>query len=87
MVRKSYGKMRGTRSKMAGRSSSISKFIDKFEVGESVHIDFSSHRIPHPKFQGFTGRVVEKTGKGYVVEVMNRNAVKKISLKPEHLKR
>lgn len=87
MVRKSYGKMRGTRKKMAGRSSSISRFLDKFEVGESVHIDFSSHRIPHPKFQGFTGRIVGRSGQGYVVEVMNGDAAKKISLKPEHLKR
>lgn len=87
MVRKSYGKMRGTRKKLAGRSSSISRFLDEFEVGESVRIDFSSHRIPHPKFQGSTGKILGKMGRSYIVEVMNMNAVKKISVRPEHIRR
>lgn len=87
MVRKSYGKMRGTRQKLAGRSSSISRFLDVFEVGESVRIDFSSHRIPHPKFQGSTGKILGKKGRSYIVEVMNMNAAKKISVRPEHIRR
>ncbi len=87
MVRKSYGKMRGTRQKLAGRSSSISRFLDVFEIGESVRIDFSSHRIPHPKFQGSTGKILGKMGRSYIVEVMNMNAVKKISVRPEHIRR
>jgi large subunit ribosomal protein L21e len=52
-----------------------------------VHIDFVSHRIPHPRLQGLTGNIIEKRGSSYVVQINVKGAVKKLSLRPEHLKK
>ena len=86
MVVKSYGKMRGTRKKLRKKKITLTGYLKEFKVGDRVHIDFVSHRIPHPLFQGLTGSIIEKRGNGYIVEVKDRNAVKKVSLRPEHLK-
>ncbi len=87
MVRKSYGKMRGTRFKLESRKATINRFMQQFAVGDVVKIDFVSHRMTHPRFQGLTGRVVENRSSGYGVEVTDGNKTKVIFLKPEHLKR
>ncbi|MBI2076182.1 MAG: 50S ribosomal protein L21e [Candidatus Aenigmarchaeota archaeon] len=87
MVRKSYGKMRGTRQKMAGKKASVTRFLDTFEAGELVHVDFSTQRMPHPKFQGLTGRVLETRGGGYVIQIKDGNKTKTICLKSENLRK
>lgn len=87
MVRKSYGKMRGTRFKMHMEKSSVTRFLEQFIVGDIVKVDFASHRMPHPKFQGLTGRVVELKGNSYGVQVSDGGKSKVIFLRPEHLKR
>ncbi|MBS3054530.1 MAG: 50S ribosomal protein L21e [Candidatus Aenigmarchaeota archaeon] len=89
MVRKSYGKMRGTRFKMQGKEKpTVNDFLAQFQPGEKVHIDFSSHiGIPNPKFQGRTGTVLARRGNGYEIQVTDMDAVKKIYLKPEHLRK
>lgn len=87
MVRKSYGKMRGTRQKMAGRRANVTRFLDTFKTGEMVHIDFSSQRMPHPKFQGLTGRIVETRGGGYVIQVKDGNKTKSVCLRAENLRK
>ncbi len=88
MVRKSYGKMRGTRHKLKKKPHTISRYIDTFNVGENVRIDIVSQKnMPNPKFHGMSGRVLERKGNSYLVEVMDQNAVKKIYVKPEHLRR
>ena len=88
MVVKSYGKMRGTRSKLSKKkvTPTLTRYLQQFKVGDRVHVDFVSHRIPHPRLQGLTGCIVEKRGSGYVVEVRVKRALKKLSLRPEHLK-
>ena len=89
MVRKSYGKMRGTRFKMQSKGTrTVNRFLVKFELGEKVHINFSSHQgVPNPKFQGKTGTILARRGNGYEIEVADMSAAKKIYLKPEHLKK
>jgi len=88
MVRKSYGKMRGTRLKLrSGRKLSINKYIQEFEIGKKVHINFvPSSPIQHPRFQGKTGIIKEKRGKAYVVEISDIGKSKCLTLKPEHMK-
>ena len=87
MVRKSYGKMRGTRKKLHFRENlAITRFLEKFDVGDRVHIDFSTMRISHPKFHGLTGEVIGKRGKSYWVKVKDKKSYKKIVVRPEHLK-
>lgn len=87
MVVKSYGKMRGTRFKMQMEKISLTRFMQEFRVGEVVKVDFASHRMPHPKFQGLTGKITEIKGSGYGVEVKDGGKAKVIFLRPEHLKR
>ncbi len=87
MVRKTYGKMRGTRFKMSLEKMPISVALQSFKVGETVNVDYTSHRMPHPKFQGLTGKVVETKGRSYGVEVRDGGKLKIIYLRPEHLKR
>ncbi|HLD83832.1 MAG TPA: 50S ribosomal protein L21e [archaeon] len=89
MVRKSYGKMRGTRFKMQSSGKiTVNRFLAKFEPGDKVHIDFRSHQgVPNPKFQGKTGMIISKRGNGYEIKVADMSAAKKIYLKPEHLRK
>ncbi|MBI2971572.1 MAG: 50S ribosomal protein L21e [Candidatus Aenigmarchaeota archaeon] len=87
MVRKSYGKMRGTRKKMAAKPKTITRYLATFSVGEMVHIDYASQRIPHPRFKGLTGKVIGIRGASYIVAVKDGNAAKQLMLRPEHLKR
>ena len=89
MVRKSYGKMRGTRKKMAaGEKPALRRFLNVFDAGDIVHVDYlSSSPLPHPKFQGRTGKVLSRIGNSYLVQVRDGNAMKKIVLRPEHLKK
>ena len=87
MVCKSYGKMRGTRFKLQMQKLSINRFLQQFRVGDTVKIDFTSHRMPHPKFQGLTGKVVDIKGSGYGIKVKDGGKSKVVFLRPEHLKR
>jgi large subunit ribosomal protein L21e len=89
MVRKSYGKMRGTRYKLQGKKRpTVNGYLMEFKKGDSVHVDFIPPTgIPDPKFQGKTGKVVSKRGRGYEVEVTDFKAKKTIFVKPEHLKK
>jgi len=87
MVRKSYGKMRGSRYKLQVKKIAITGFLQQFKVGDRVKIDFVSHQIPNPKFQGLTGLVVETKGSAYGVEVRDGGKPKIIYLNPEHLKK
>jgi large subunit ribosomal protein L21e len=42
--------------------------------------------MPFPRFKGRMGKIVEKRGKSYVVEILDGNKMKKIVSRPEHLK-
>ena len=81
--------MRGTRKKMRAREKpSIRHYMQEFSVGDNVHIKISSSsNFPHPKFHGRTGKIIEKRGRSYVVGVSDMNAQKKVSLRPEHLRK
>ncbi len=88
MVQKSYGKMRGTRKKltMYGKPN-ITKFLQEFKEGDSVHIHFTTtSRIQHPRFQGKTGEIIRRQGRSYVVEIRDGRKMKKLFVRPEHLK-
>lgn len=88
MSRKSYGKMRGTRKKLSGiRQPGITKYIREFSVGDAVHVRFiPSSRLPHPRFNGATGKITGKRGNSYIVRITDGRASKELFLLPEHLK-
>ena len=88
MVRKSYGKKRGTRQKLKAREKmTINRYLNGFEIGERVSVSLCpSSNFPHPRFQGKTGEVIEKVGKSYKVRLSDMGRTKHITIKPEHLK-
>lgn len=92
MVKKSRGFRAKTRKKLtqrAGYRPAITKFLQEFKKDQRVVIlqEPSSHKgMPHPRFMGKTGKIIEKRGKSYIVEIIDVNKVKKIVSRPEHLK-
>lgn len=92
MVKKSKGPRVRTRKKLTqkpGYRPPITKFIQEFKENQRVVIlpEPSSHSgMPHPRFKGKIGRVIGRRGKGYIVEIIDGNKVKKLIARPEHLK-
>jgi large subunit ribosomal protein L21e len=89
MVIKSYGFKRKTREKL--KQTDILKpnmFLQEFKIGDIVHIDIqpSAKKIPHPKFQGRTGKIIGKRGRAYIVNINDLKRTKQIIINPEHLK-
>ncbi|MCX6818500.1 MAG: 50S ribosomal protein L21e [Candidatus Aenigmarchaeota archaeon] len=88
MVRKSYGKMRGTRKKKFGGDLPVNRYLEEFKPGDNVSIKLHAGlKFPHPRFHGTFGTVIAKRGRAYLVRVKDINAYKDIFLKPEHLKK
>ena len=68
----------------------LSRLLAEFEVGQKVVIviDSAVHKgMPHKRFQGKVGTVVERRGRAYIVEIPQRKKVKHIIATPEHLRR
>jgi large subunit ribosomal protein L21e len=66
----------------------IGKLLLEHEVGSQVIIKIDSSvqkSLPHRRFNGKIGTVVDKRGRGYVVKVPQGEAVKEIIVRSEHL--
>ncbi len=66
----------------------LSRLLQNYQLGSRVRvrIDPSVHKgMPHKRFHGKIGTVVEKRGRSYVVEVNFMNEKKKAITRPEHL--
>ena len=93
-MQRSRGPRSRSRNKMTkvqrkGRTNPITNKMQRFEVGDLVHIIInpSIHRgQPHPRFHGKTGEVVGKTGKSYLVALKDGNKSKELIVRPDHLK-
>jgi large subunit ribosomal protein L21e len=90
MVVKSHGPHRRTREKFrrTGRVS-INKFIKQFNIGDRVVIDIESSSLsgmPFKRFQGLSGKVIEKRGRAYLIEIKDGNKAKTVITNPEHMK-
>ncbi len=85
---KSYGKMRGTRKKLRlGKKPGTTRFLQSFQPGDTVHIKFiTTKKIQHPRFHGMTGKVIEKRGRSYAVQIRDGSVLKTLFVRPEHLK-
>jgi len=90
MVVKSHGPRRRTREKFRRTERvPVNSFIRNFSVGDRVVIDIVSsslNGIPFKRFQGLSGKVIEKRGRAYLVEIKDGDKIKKILANPEHLK-
>ena len=86
---------RRTRNVMQKRArerglSTITRSFQKFDVGEkaSVSLDPSIHKgQPHVRFHGRTGVVVGTQGEAYLIEVRDGGKIKRIIVRPEHLRK
>ncbi len=82
---------RKTRTKLRLRSRErypVTRSVQEFKPGESVHIriDPSIHKgLPHPRFEGRTGRVLGQRGRAFLVEVRDGRKLKTLIARPEHL--
>jgi large subunit ribosomal protein L21e len=65
--------------------SRLQKFDDDDTV--SIRINAAYQNIPHPRFNGRTGKVVGKQGRAYFIEVVEGSKAKMVLVTPEHLKR
>lgn len=53
----------------------------------AVVLNPSVHKgMPHPRFQGLTGSVVERRGDAFVISVMSKNKRKTVISRAEHLR-
>lgn len=68
---------------------SFTRFFQKFKEGDYVAVA-KELSVPFPyshRLQGRTGRVIEKRGSVYYVEIADLGKSKKYLIKPIHLKR
>ena len=92
MTKKSRGVRHKTRDKLsqkAGFRPRITKFIEEFDEGQMVMVvlEPSSYRgMPHPRFKGKVGHILEKRGKSYIIQIQDGNKTKKLISSPEHIK-
>jgi large subunit ribosomal protein L21e len=92
-MRGSKGYYAGTRSllKKATRDKGkpkISKLLQEYKPGSQVIIKMDSSvqkSMPHKRFHGKIGIIMDKRGRGYVVSVPQGNSVKEIITRSEHL--
>lgn len=68
---------------------SFTKFFQKLNPGDSVAVVRElSVKFGYPRrLQGRTGKVLEKRGSAYYVEIKDLNKPKRYSIKPIHLKK
>ena len=85
------GTRRKTRNKLRRKkrdNSPVSWAVKEYPVSSTVHIkiDPSVHKgMPHPKYIGHTGKITEKRGRAYLVEVMDGDKEKHLLVRAEHL--
>jgi large subunit ribosomal protein L21e len=92
-MRGSKGYRTGTRRLMAKEPRErgkirLSKLLHEYQPGSHVviKIDSSIHKgMPHKRFHGRIGTVINKRGRSYVVSVTQGDAVKEIIVRPGHL--
>jgi large subunit ribosomal protein L21e len=66
----------------------LTKFLYEHKPGSSViiKIDPSQQKsLPHRRFHGKIGKVVNKRGRGYVVSVAQGDSIREIIVRTEHL--
>ena len=92
-MKPSKGYCAGTRSLMTkgprqrGKPK-LTKFLYEYETGASVIIKIDSAQqksLPHRRFHGKIGKVIDKRGRGYVISVAQGNSQRQIITRTEHL--
>lgn len=95
MVQASKGLREHTRHKFRKKPrerglSPITRAIQTFAEGDraAIVVDPSVHKgQPNKRFHGYTGTVVERRGRAYVVSVRQGRLYKTVIAAPEHLRK
>jgi large subunit ribosomal protein L21e len=93
-MQKSKGQRQGTRSilkkgRLEKSRLNISQIMHEYQKGDRVAIVLDSAQqmgMPHRRFQGRTGFIMERQGAAWVVAVKDGNMQKTVVARPEHLK-
>jgi large subunit ribosomal protein L21e len=67
----------------------LSRLMYEYNINDKVVVDINPTFIetaPHRRYQGRVGRIIEKRGKAYVIEILLGSKIKKIITTPEHIK-
>lgn len=91
MVKRSRGFRSKTRHLLKGRRkrTTITERLKEFNVGQKIAIKInpSIHKgTPHPRYYGKIGEIKEKRGKSYLIKIKDKNKVKTLISRPEHMK-
>jgi large subunit ribosomal protein L21e len=92
-MRKSKGYRAGTRRLLRKETREkgkvrISKLLHEYQPGSQIVIKIDSSvqkGMPHRRFHGKVGTIIDKRGRSYVVSVPQGDAVKELIVRPEHL--
>ncbi len=91
MARFGKGKISKARNKLKRdkKKQGITRYLKTFEVGDkaAIVLNSSSQNYPHPKFHGFIGKIKEKRGDSYILDIKTGNKKKDVIVTPEHLKK
>jgi large subunit ribosomal protein L21e len=93
MTKRSQGTLSGRSRHLARHHKpsrlSVSEYIKSFKVGDSVAIipKGNSSNIPHPRYRGKIGKVMERRGNAYVVDLRIFNSTKRLVVPVLHLKK
>jgi len=89
MVKNSRGTLSGKTKKLRGKGKfTPAQLVKKFSIGDKVILDPKQYKSgqPHLRYANKNGKIVEKRGIAYVVEIMDGGKKKKIVAHPVHLK-
>ena len=67
----------------------LSRVLYKYQKGEKalILLDPSVHKgMPHRRFHGKIGVIVERRGRSYMLEVRDGGKIKRVVARPEHLR-
>lgn len=91
-MKRSKGKLTG-KTRSIGKNSKtlkISDIIKEFALGDKVVIKIlgNYHKgVPHPRYTGKVGKVIEKRGSSYVIQIKDGNKVKDLISSAVHLEK
>ena len=95
MVTRPHGLKGNTRKKPRKRVRErgkvrISDILREYKVGDKVAIKVEpsyQKSMPHRRFFGKIGKIIEQRGKAYVIKIRVGNSYKKVICPPVHLKK
>ncbi|MEM4348264.1 MAG: hypothetical protein QXN37_01710 [Candidatus Anstonellaceae archaeon] len=70
------------------RKLSVTALVSGYNIGDRVAIDsqVKYSGMPHPRYRGRTGTIVEKRGESYVVRIRDGRMEKDLIIPPVHLR-